>query len=118
MHAGLLALGSTALDDRHADLPLAQELLEGCIKAYQMTPTHVGPEEARVDPGSNGTQPMLKADAFSDPKYILRPEYVESLFVLHRVTNDSRYQELGWEVFEALQHHCRTEMGYAGLEDV
>lgn len=34
--------------------------------------------------------------------YILRPETVESLFILHRVTGDPIYQDWGWEIFNVL----------------
>ncbi len=36
-----------------------------------------------------------------DNHYILRPETVESLFVLYRVTGDPIYQDWGWEIFNA-----------------
>jgi mannosyl-oligosaccharide alpha-1,2-mannosidase len=47
-----------------------------------------------------------------------RPELVESLFYLWRFTHDPIYREWGWEVFEAIEKHCRVENGYVGLHDV
>ena len=32
--------------------------------------------------------------------YLLRPETVESFFVLWRVTHDQKYREWGWKVVE------------------
>ncbi len=43
--------------------------------------------------------PLLSTSARSDRHYILRPETVESLFILYRVTGDPIYQEWGWEIF-------------------
>ena len=45
-------------------------------------------------------------------------ETIESLFVLYRVTGDPVYQEWGWEIFEAIEMHCKTPTAYSGLTDV
>lgn len=44
-----------------------------------------------------------------------RAETVESYFVLWRLTHDQKYRDWGWEAFEAIEKHCRHELGYAGL---
>jgi hypothetical protein len=53
-----------------------------------------------------------------DPQYLLRPEIVESLFVLYRTTGDTIYQEYGWVIYEALEKHCKTSTAYASLKNV
>ena len=50
--------------------------------------------------------------------YILRPETFESYFVLWRVTKDPKYREWGWDAVQALEAHCRTPNGYAGIKNV
>lgn len=50
--------------------------------------------------------------------YPLRPEIIESAYVLHRRTKDPRYLEMGRTFFEGLLAHCRTEAGYTVLKDV
>ncbi|HEV8703185.1 MAG TPA: glycoside hydrolase family 47 protein [Candidatus Polarisedimenticolia bacterium] len=52
------------------------------------------------------------------PAYPLRPEIVESAWSLHRATGDPRYLDMGRVFFDAIVTHCRTEAGYAVLEDV
>jgi hypothetical protein len=52
------------------------------------------------------------------PHYLLRPEAVESFFVLYHLTGDPVYREWGWEVFQAIERYCRTEGGYGSLKDV
>ena len=42
------------------------------------------------------------------PYNILRPEVVESLFVLWRVTGDPTYQEWGWDIFSAFNNYSRV----------
>ncbi|KAN0000582.1 hypothetical protein ACTFIZ_001040 [Dictyostelium cf. discoideum] len=43
----------------------------------------------------------------------LRPETVESLFILYRLTGDTKYQEWSWKIFEAIEDVCKQENGYA-----
>ena len=52
------------------------------------------------------------------PFYILRPETAESLFILSQLTGDPVYREWGWEIFQAIEKYCRTEVAYGGLSDV
>jgi len=49
---------------------------------------------------------------------ILRPETVESLFYLWRITGNKTYQEWGWNIFQAFEKNSRLETGYVGLKDV
>ena len=50
---------------------------------------------------------------------VLRPEAVESLFVLWRATGRQRYREWGWSIFRAFQMHARLPGGgYATIHDV
>jgi len=49
---------------------------------------------------------------------ILRPETVESLFYLWRLTGNKTYQDWGWNIFQAFEKNSRIESGYVGLKDV
>ncbi|KAI9453039.1 seven-hairpin glycosidase [Lactarius psammicola] len=50
--------------------------------------------------------------------YLLRPETVESFYLLWRTTGDVMWRERGWKVFEALEREARIEGGgYASLEN-
>ena len=40
---------------------------------------------------------------------LLRPEAVESAFVLWRVTRKQEYRDFGWSVFQALEKHSRRK---------
>eukprot|EP00746_Dinoflagellata_sp_MGD_P067880 gnl/MRDRNA2_/MRDRNA2_28025_c0_seq1.p1 gnl/MRDRNA2_/MRDRNA2_28025_c0~~gnl/MRDRNA2_/MRDRNA2_28025_c0_seq1.p1 ORF type:complete len:204 (+),score=21.68 gnl/MRDRNA2_/MRDRNA2_28025_c0_seq1:32-643(+) len=48
----------------------------------------------------------------------LRPEAVESFFVLHELTGDPKYREWGHEVFQAFQKYSFTKHGYGSFADV
>ncbi|KAJ2073781.1 hypothetical protein IW146_003447 [Coemansia sp. RSA 922] len=128
-YPGLLALGAKVLD-RPQDLVLAEELARTCYTSYTMTPTGLGPERfgfktkeqvneynKYVYPGSTR---VFNDDGMGgvDSRYILRPETLETLFILYRVTGDPKYQEWGWNIFLAIEKHAKVEAGYAGVQDV
>jgi len=52
------------------------------------------------------------------PHYLLRPETVESFFILNQLTGDPAYREWGWEVFQSIEKYCRTTYGYGTLSTV
>ncbi|KAG6869223.1 hypothetical protein C0993_009086 [Termitomyces sp. T159_Od127] len=50
--------------------------------------------------------------------YLLRPETIESMYILWRVTGDSKWKEKGWRIFTAIEEHAKTPSGYASLRAV
>lgn len=56
--------------------------------------------------------------AVGDRKYLLRPEAVESVFVLWRVTGEERWREVAWGMFRSVHAWTRTEIAFASLRDV
>ena len=64
------------------------------------------------------TQPAFIVDPGAKHN-LLRPETMESLFVLWRVTHDDEWRESGWRIFSAFVRYCRVDGGgYTGLQDV
>ncbi len=58
---------------------------------------------------------MLPQDAHN----LLRPESMESLFVMWRVTGDPLYREWGWLMFRAWEKFSRVSTGgYTNLDSV
>lgn len=53
-----------------------------------------------------------------DRQYQLRPEAIESVFVLYRLTGDPKLREEAWRMFTAIEEHTRTSIAYATLKDV
>ena len=69
----------------------------------------------------NGIEPDLydyRARKVVDASYPLRPEIVESAFVLYRTTHDPKYLEMGKRFFDDLVARCRVSDGYTVLESV
>lgn len=55
----------------------------------------------------------------ADAHNLLRPETVESLFILYRLTGNSTYQDWGWQIFQAFEKHTRiAEGGYSSINNV
>jgi mannosyl-oligosaccharide alpha-1,2-mannosidase len=53
-----------------------------------------------------------------DRRYILRPEAIEIVFVLYRITGDEKYRDAAWEMFTAIQAITTTNYGNAAIEDL
>ncbi|KAJ6189538.1 hypothetical protein N7519_004446 [Penicillium mononematosum] len=52
------------------------------------------------------------------PNYYLRPEAIESVFIMYRLTGDESWRRKGWQMFEAVSKYTRTELGNAAIHDV
>ncbi|KAF6835407.1 class i alpha-mannosidase 1a [Colletotrichum musicola] len=51
-------------------------------------------------------------------RYILRPEAIESVWYMYRITGDPIWQEKGWKMWEAVIKATRTEYGASAIDDV
>ncbi|KAJ5168052.1 uncharacterized protein N7482_003646 [Penicillium canariense] len=56
--------------------------------------------------------------SISAPEYFLRPEAIESVFIMFRLTGDEAWRRKGWKMFEAITKHTRTNLAHAGIKDV
>lgn len=91
-------------------LALAADLTDTCYQMYHRQAKGISPEKCKVP----GLEPV------EDQKhYLLRPEVVESIFLMWRVTRDIKYRQWGYEIALAIEKHCKISGGgYAGLADV
>ncbi|KAL9053201.1 MAG: hypothetical protein Q9162_004932 [Coniocarpon cinnabarinum] len=55
--------------------------------------------------------------AIDDTRYGLRPEAIESVFVLYRMTGDQSLQDQAWKMFESIVRETKTAIGAAALSD-
>lgn len=51
-------------------------------------------------------------------QYLLRPEAIESVFVMFRLTGDSYWREKGWKMFQAIDKATRTDLANSAIRDV
>ncbi|CAJ2507953.1 Uu.00g091390.m01.CDS01 [Anthostomella pinea] len=54
----------------------------------------------------------------NDRRYILRPEAIESVFMMYRLTGDSKWMDKAWGMFTAIEKYTRTRHASAALEDI
>lgn len=107
--AGTFALAAhNNIGDGH--LELGKRLGETCYKMYESMPTHLSPEIAYFNQVEGATEDIIVKPA--DTHNLQRPETVESLMYLYRITGDNKYREWGWKIFEAFEKYTKVEDGY------
>ncbi|KAJ7870729.1 glycoside hydrolase [Mycena olivaceomarginata] len=101
-------------------------LVETCVDTYR-TASGLSPEivhfREKIDGGKGDwyikdARPPGMPPVY-DARYILRPETVESLFIAWRLTGHPKYRAYGWNIFQAIETHCRVPGGgYASVLNV
>jgi mannosyl-oligosaccharide alpha-1,2-mannosidase len=136
-HLSCFAGGMYALSGRlfkredHVDLGV--RLARGCSYAYAAFPTGIMPEIFNMFPcetldvcawdeekwQTEGDQRLPKGFKNArDPSYLLRPEAIESVFLLYRITGMVEFRDAAWDMFQAIQNATETEFGNARINDV
>lgn len=101
---------STPNHNSQRHLEVGKGVTKTCYEMYARLPTGLSPETVQFRAG---------ADFSAKVAYnILRPEAVESFFVLWRTTHDPVYREYGWKVFQAFERVSKAAAGYSGVRDV
>jgi mannosidase alpha-like ER degradation enhancer 1 len=54
----------------------------------------------------------------TDPSYPLRPEFIESTYILYQATKNPFYLEVGASILRDLETYTRTKCGFASLKDL
>ncbi|KAI0390613.1 glycoside hydrolase family 47 protein [Xylariaceae sp. FL0594] len=53
-----------------------------------------------------------------DPRYLLRPEAIESVFLMYRITGKEEYQEMAWTMFQAVRKATETDLAFSSIQSV
>lgn len=128
--------------EQEEDITLARELTKTCMGMYKVTATGLAPEIAHFtldDPPKMYRTEILasksdldtsvpdgedwKADFQikpADSHNLQRPETVESLLYMWRITGDNVYREWGWEMFQSFVEHTAVPEngGFSSIGDV
>ena len=85
---------------------------------YAQMATGLSPEIAHFNTFEGAKQDLYVKDA--DKHNLLRPETVESLYYMYKITNNKKYQDWGWEMFQAFEKYTKVELGggYTSISDV
>ncbi|KAF3764939.1 family 47 glycoside hydrolase [Cryphonectria parasitica EP155] len=115
---------------KERDMQLARELTHTCWGMYKYMATglaaeitffklpypelpegakHQAPATFDPDPEAEWRKDFIVKGG--DSHNLQRPETVESLFYMWRITGDIRYREWGWEMFKAFMKHTAVEDG-------
>ena len=136
--AAAKALDRLGLDANATHLDVARELARTCVQTYARMPTGLAPEIAHfLVPGVRGGNPVAAKNKNaknprarfvgygdvlvkgSDAHNLLRPETIESLWALWRVTGETEWRDAGWEMWRAWERHARVDTGgYASVDNV
>ncbi|XP_074636512.1 endoplasmic reticulum mannosyl-oligosaccharide 1,2-alpha-mannosidase-like [Acropora palmata] len=113
---GTLMLGvHNGLDKKYEKF--AKDLMETCVQMYSQMPTGLSPELVYFNQGPPSSDDIIVKPL--DAHNLLRPETVESLYILYRLTGDKKYQEYGWTIFKAFEKHTKIASGgYSSLNSV
>ncbi|XP_045326330.1 endoplasmic reticulum mannosyl-oligosaccharide 1,2-alpha-mannosidase-like isoform X5 [Leopardus geoffroyi] len=88
---------------------------QGDRKDVQVKPAELSPccvPHPSLPPSPSPAQP-------ADRHNLLRPETVESLFYLHRLTGERKYQDWGWEILQSFNKYTRVPSGgYSSISNV
>ncbi|ETO30502.1 hypothetical protein RFI_06617 [Reticulomyxa filosa] len=118
---GTLALSSlnTNNPNSQAHLNWGKELTKTCASIYFNNDKQgLAPEivyfHSQSDKSATKDFEIHHQDRFS----LLRPETVESIFYLWRITHDEKYRKWGYEIFKNFRNNARVSNGYASIDDV
>lgn len=126
---GMVGLGSR-INDSPTELAMAIRLADSCYWAYTNTASGIMPEIFHINScPSEGSCTWTEEDktglgkqygftSVDDSSYQLRPEAIESIFIMWRITGDREWMEKGWTMWQAIAKHTRTEIANARLSDV
>ncbi|KAF2829414.1 alpha-mannosidase IC [Ophiobolus disseminans] len=121
---GMLALGGRLFENTtHIDV--GRKLSDGCAWTYKNAPNGIMPEifSMIACPTWSECEYTLPSDSgpFStvdDSRYVLRPEAIESIFYMYRITGEAKYQDIAWDMFQAINTNTRTSFANAAITDV
>eukprot|EP00092_Neocalanus_flemingeri_P032575 GFUD01035431.1.p1 GENE.GFUD01035431.1~~GFUD01035431.1.p1 ORF type:complete len:656 (+),score=150.26 GFUD01035431.1:141-2108(+) len=112
---GMYGLAATEEKDANSErwMEIAKGITNTCHESYDRTDTKLGPEAFRFSEAVEA-----RALKQNERYYILRPETVESYFLMWRLTKDQKYRDWGWEMVQALDNTCKVDGGYSGVRNV
>jgi len=114
---GLFAIASQYVkgEERNEFLRIAKGISKFCHLMYTRNPTGLPTEYVKIN-----EEDKIESPDDDNPfakHYLMRPEAVESWFILYRITKDPIYREWGWQFFQSIELHTRGKFGYSGLID-
>lgn len=117
---------------RNSYVTIGEKISRGCAWAYKVFPTGIMPEimtfhhcaepdhgacewdeKKHGRPGVPGGVKQVR-----DGRYMLRPEAIESIFYMYRITGDDEWRDVAWDMFQAIQRATETPLAYSAIDNV
>ncbi|KAL4811118.1 glycosyl hydrolase family 47-domain-containing protein [Aspergillus unguis] len=98
---------TTAESVKHRDSSPVDTTATGVLSHEDFVANKV--QNERLPPGMIG---------ISARKYLLRPEAIESVFIMFRLTGDNYWREKGWKMFQAIDKATKTTLANTAITDV
>ncbi|KAM3503562.1 hypothetical protein MY11210_008660 [Beauveria gryllotalpidicola] len=135
---GMYALGGR-LTSNDSDVDIGRRLTDGCVWAYNATMSGVMGErllgvpcddkvhcawnetawrEAVGEDVADDKLPPKGLAKIMSKEYILRPEAIESVFIMYRVTGDEEWQEKAWAMWQAIDGLTKTGLANSAVDNV
>nr|AAG48158.1 class I alpha-mannosidase [Ophiostoma novo-ulmi] len=80
--------------------------------------------DANGQPSLDGVKEVVRNNKLSpgvlkydDKRYILRPEAIESVFILYRLTGDKTLMDRAWGMFESIVANTQTPIAHTAVRD-
>jgi mannosyl-oligosaccharide alpha-1,2-mannosidase len=86
-----------------------EKLTGSCANKWDEDGAPVRPAECHIPPGFTDIR---------DTRYLLRPEAIESVFIMYRITADRTYLEHAWDMFTSIVSATRTQFANGQVRDV
>ncbi|KAH3676063.1 hypothetical protein WICMUC_002360 [Wickerhamomyces mucosus] len=107
--------------DKKAYIPEIKELEKRPSKSLHLSSAKVSSFPAMLKNswpvGKTSNLPIWANEM--DPSYILRPEAIESVFYMYRITGDSKWRDYGWKMWQGVESFCKTKKGtYVSIYDI
>ncbi|KAF4121436.1 mannosyl-oligosaccharide alpha-1,2-mannosidase [Geosmithia morbida] len=129
---GMFGLGGK-LFDKPDHVDVGDRLARGCGWAYGQFPTGVMPEIFNLlacesisgcawDEDRwlrNGDTALNRGWVNArDARYLLRPEAIESIFLLYRMTASEDLRDIAWDMFQGIVRSTKTDIAHAAIRKV
>ncbi|KAI0490919.1 family 47 glycosyl hydrolase [Xylaria cf. heliscus] len=114
-------------------IEIGEKVTRGCVWAYDAMPSGMMPEicgfqrcptkeacawDGKTFSGGRGQKLPEGFQNARDPRYILRPEAIESVFYMYRITGKEEYQEIAWQMFQSIKKATETKLAFSAIADV
>lgn len=130
---GMYALAGKLLS-RKDYIEVASRLTDGCVWLYDAFPTNIMPDNVELAPCPTRDKPCdYIKPAFADAiaqglpegfrkmrngQYLLRPEAIESVYYMWRITGDTKWRDAAWRMWEGIVRYAETNLAFATVLDV